>query len=361
MKNYEMVPIGAPPVPARSGGGVTKVKDSAAYKAVANQAEKASLRLKAANKELNQEPERAAIGVVLGSLGGGLALNQMDKMAAEKPDGILAKNPNAALVGVGVLGLAGAWGAASQGMPTVMHGALSLASTAYGAGIGANFKVLGRPAPAAVPAPAPATAPKIQGGSDPFDVGAGPLSRAFARRLARQAGTEQPSTVEGPDTLESYVGEILEDSGVAGVLDGELEVGALPLMLAPAALQQLLAMLPAMKAAAQAEQAGKPGPAVNGGVCWPMLADLSGLDGDVGATMAERQYRRQQRRIKRQERRLAKAKAKAAASPAGQQAAQAAELQALRAQVQQLQAQQAQQAAYVPAEAATEEYIPVEA
>lgn len=356
MKEYQLMPIGAPPATARSGGGV-KVKDSAAYKAVANQAEKSAARLKAINQELKQEPERAVIGTVGGSLVTGLILNQADKMAQEKPDGILAKNPNATLIGLGVLYLAGAYGAASQNMPTVMHAALSGSATVYGSGIGARFTTLGRPAPAAVPAPA--VAPKVQGGSDPFDVAGGPLSRAFARRLARQAGQEQPSTVEGPDPLESYVGEILEDSGVSGVLDGELEVGALPLMLAPAAVQQLLALLPQMKAAAQAEQQGKPGPAVAGGVCWPMLADLSGFDGDVGATMQERQYKRQQRRIRRQERRLAKAKAKAAASPAGQQAQQAAELQALRAQVQQLQAQQAAQ--YVPAEAATEEYIPVEA
>jgi len=256
-----------------------------------------------------------------------------------------------------------AWLGASQGMPTVMHGGLAAASTAYGAGVGSRLTVLGRTAPAVAPAAPAAPAPKVQGGSDPFDVGAGgPLSRAFARRLARQAGQEAPAAVEGPDSLEGYVIDVLDDSGVSGLIDGDVEIGALPALLAPAILQQIAQMLPGMKAAAQAEQMQKPGHAVAGGVCWPMLADLSGFAGDVGATMAERRYTRQQRRIARQERRLKAAKAKAAASPQGQQAAQAAELANLRAQVQQM--QQAQQAAYapaqyVPAESAESDYVEV--
>lgn len=350
MAKYDIIPVSpvgavgaAPAAPKRQS-----ITETRQYKDVAERAARAKDKLAAINKQLDAEPERALAGNVVGALGTGLALQAADSMAVKAPDGLLAKNPRASLGVLALAGLGGAYLAADKGMLTAMHAGMAVATTTYGAGVGAGLQVLGRSSAAPAPAPAPAVKGiyDVSGGSDPFEL-AGPLTRAAARVMARKAAAETPAAVEGPDPLENYIGEVLMDSGVGEILDSGADVGALPLMLAPAAMSALAQALPQLRQMAQAEASGQPAkadalaiPSVMG-----IVADLSGFDGDIGATMSERRQRRKERRIARHERKLRRMKAKAAATPEGRAKALEAANARLRAQLEAQQQQQAEQAA----------------
>lgn len=355
MATYELVPQIAG---ARGSGQETKKASAPVVskttfdklKAEAlEKAEAAKKRLAAANERNKEEPARAATGAALANAGVYVVHKVLDEYAAKNPQGMLAKYeekvPWVGLVAGGVLG----WMGAEKDNMTMLHAGLHVMSHEAGYMHGRSKKTeqgqariidaVGVRAPAAAtpgaanPAASPGAA--VQGASNPYEVGCaphvagscgaleGPAERRAARRqrlvsnMARQVVTEMPESVNGADSLEEHIGELLEgvSEEVGGAIEDALDgnVQAVPLLLLGAqALPHILKALPTLKQLSD-EPAKVEAKAIQGGET-PGLDALLALEGyqDDLSVEGKKRITMEERRVARAERKLRRVKRKQA-------------------------------------------------